>query len=383
MKFVNRRYLLCFSSLRLLFLSSSLILLFSCTQDSGDINESTDDLIPEFQLAVIDSFGVEIGDSLNMIASIKGCFTSSDGSIVLLDRTARRIRILRENGEAHCFGRAGDGPGELNNPKNMCLMADDRILVSDDRRCMIMEFDISGCYLGNYLESHWKIPEHCLPIDSNSLVGAVFDVVFSDGEIVGLNYYVGRFDSSPDPSVRYIELCYEFTDPKIYTQIDILDFCVDPNGLVYIVPDHTDYSINIISSDGAVQGQISPEIERLSKTSDEKAIELSEFEESHAWDSAYTGGYEPLSYHKLISVIGVDAERNLWVQRMDILDRYSFDIWDMSGNFVETLSIEKFTSNPDLEFHVDANGILGVISNSDVHPRVYRIKQCSEVSENH
>ncbi|MCK5786976.1 MAG: hypothetical protein KAH54_10540 [Candidatus Sabulitectum sp.] len=358
----------------ILFLLAGLIILISCESSSEGSVQRTDDIIVEYDLAVIDSFGVEIGDSLNMIASIDGCFTNSDGSIVLLDATARKIRIIEENGEVFCFGRAGQGPGELTHPKNMCLMPDGRILVSDDHKCLVMEFDISGNHLGSYLESEWKVPEHCLPIDSNSVVGAVFDVVFSEGEIEGLNYYVGRFDSSPDPSVRYDEICYEFTDPGMYTQIDILDFCVDPNGLVYIVPDHTDYLINVLSSDGTAQGQICPEVVRLEKTNEEMAAELAEFEESHVWDRGYTGGYEPIPYYRLISLVGVDADRNLWVRRMDVEGIYSFDLWDLSGNLVQTASAEKFTSNPDLEFHVDENGILGIITNSDVHPRVYRLE---------
>ena len=139
------------------------------------------------------------------------------------------------------------------NPKCMCVMTDGRILVADDYKCLVMEYDISGRYLGNYLESEWKIPEDFLPIDSNSLVGVVFDVEFCDGEIDAFNFYVGRFDSNQEPSVRYIEVRCGINDPSLYTQIDILDFGVDPNGLVYIAPDHTAYTINVLSSDGTMQ----------------------------------------------------------------------------------------------------------------------------------
>lgn len=351
-----------------------LILFISCSSGSDDSIRATDDVIPEYRLAVVDSFGVEIGDSLNMIGSIEGYFMYSDGSIVLLDATARKIRIIQENGEASCFGSAGGGPGEMANPKCMCVMPDGRILVADDYKCLVMEYDISGRYLGNYLESEWKVPEAFLPIDSNSLVGVVFDVEFCDGEIEGYNFYVGRFDSNQEPSVRYIEVRCGLGDPSLFIQIDILDFVVDPNGLVYIVPDHTAYIINVLSSDGTVQRQICPEVDRLAKTAEELDIELSEFEENHVWDSAYTGGYEPLPYHKLISLVGVDADRNLWVQRMDVDDEFTFDVWDLSGELQFRASMGKFTLNPDLEFHVDENGILGAIIDSDVHSRVYRLE---------
>ncbi|MCD4708058.1 MAG: hypothetical protein K8S62_10015 [Candidatus Sabulitectum sp.] len=356
----------------------SLLLITSCDSESLQSSQATPNNLPLYQLSVADSFGVEIGDSLNMIGSINGYFSFSDGSIVLLDAVARKIRIVQENGNASCYGSTGGGPGEMASPKSMCVMPDGRILVADDYKCLVMEYDISGRYLGNYLESEWKIPEHFLPIDSNSLVGVVFDVEFCDGEIEGFNFYVGRFDSSPEPSVRYIEVRRGMSDPSLYTQIDILDFEVDPNGLVYIVPDHTDYIINVLSSDGTVQRQICPEVDRLAKTGEELAIELSEFEENHIWDSAYTGGYEPLPYHKLITLVGVDADRNLWVQRMDAKDKFTFDVWNLSGDLQFRASLEKFTSNPDLEFHADENGILGAITDSDVHSRVYRLEMLEQ-----
>jgi len=250
--------------------------------------------------------------------------------------------------------------------------------VSDDQKGLVMQYDISGRYLGNYMESDWKVPENCLPIDSNSVVGTVFDVVFDDGEVAGLNYYIGRFDCSPSPSVRYIEICYDFTDPEIYTKMDILDFCADPHGLVYIVPDYTDYSIDVLASDGAMQGSIEPDVARLPKTDEEIDYELAEFEEEHVWDRAYTGGYEPIPYHRLIALAGVDHDRNLWVRRLDVTDRFFFDVWDVAGHLAFTASLEKFTQNPDLEFHIDENGMLAAIIESDVYPRVYRLSMLDE-----
>lgn len=346
----------------------------SCDSDSKNCIEFIENAIPEYELAVIDSFGVEMGDSLNMIGSIEGYFMYSDGSIVLLDATARKIRIIQENGEVSCFGSAGAGPAEMANPKSMCVMPDGRLLVADDYKCLVMEYDISGNYLGNYLESEWKIPQQFSPIDSNSLVGVVFDVEFCDGEIDGFNFYIGRFDSSPDPSVRYTEVKSGLSDASFYTKIDILDYCSDPNGLVYILPDYTDYKIDVFSSDGTSLNQIYSRIDRTEKTDEEIAAELSEFEENHIWDRAYTGGYEPLPYHRLISLAGVDAERNLWVQRIDVEDSFLFDVWNLSGELIYTVTLEKFTSNSDLTFHVDQRGILGAITNSEVHSRVYRFE---------
>lgn len=346
----------------------------SCNSDSAGAFEATECSFLEYELSVVDSFGVEFGDSLNMIGSINGYCVHPEGSIVLLDATSMKLRIISETGEAECYGSSGEGPGEFGYPQSMCVMPDGRILVSDYYKCLLMEYNISGQYLGNYLESECKIPGDFSPIDSNSVVGVVFDVVFSDDEIEGFNYYIGRFDSSPEPSVRYIEILSDYSDMSQYTKIDILDFCVDPNGLVYIVSDYTNYDIDIFSSEGIAQYRISPAVDRLEKTDEEIASEISEFEESHIWDQAYTGGYQPSPYHRLIALAGVDADRNLWVQRMDIEDKFCFDVWSLNGELIHRVSLEKYTSNPDLTFRVDQYGMLGAISESDVYPRVYKFE---------
>ena len=357
-----------------------IFLFFAC---ETDLNDSVNDFasgVPELHLAVVDSFGVEIGDSLNTIGSINGYFVSSEGAIVLLDGVAKKIRIFQRSGEVSCFGRVGGGPGEMSSPKSICLMPDGRILVPDDQKCIVMEYDISGNYLGNYLESGWKIPEDFFPIDSNSVVGVVFEPVYGEGEIEGFNFYIGRFDADPEPAVRYIEVYRDLHDPSLYTHIDILDYCIDSNGLAYIVPDHTDYLINVLNSDGVLLQQICPEITRLEKTDEEIAIELAVFEEDHLWDRGYSGGYEPLQYYKLISLVGIDKDRNLWVQRMDAENGFIFDVWDLSGSLIHTVALDEFTSNPDIEFYVDANGILGVIADSDVYPRVYRLEMIEQIN---
>jgi len=49
-----------------LFLFGLLILIISCDTGSDDSNQSDEHIISEYQLALADSFGVEIGDSIDM-----------------------------------------------------------------------------------------------------------------------------------------------------------------------------------------------------------------------------------------------------------------------------------------------------------------------------
>ena len=116
------------------FILITFILSASCDSNSQNPNQSSEISIPDYQLCIVDSFGVEIGDSLNMIGSINGFCYHPDGSILILDRPALRIRVISDQGEVNLIGREGEGPGELLLPQGICVLQDGRILVSDEMK---------------------------------------------------------------------------------------------------------------------------------------------------------------------------------------------------------------------------------------------------------
>jgi hypothetical protein len=83
------------------------------------------------------------------------------------------------------------------------------------------------------------------------------------------------------------------------------------------------------------------------------------------------GGYQPSEYEQIISLAGIDSAGNIWVQRYDSGEDYSFDIWDQSFTLISTASFPRETGSPDITFHVDEHGILGANTNSEDYPRVY------------
>lgn len=352
-------------------LIAAMILLSSCGSDMDNADLSVENAIPEYELAVVDSFGVEIGDSISMIGSINGFCCHPDGSILLLDGMYRKVKVFTDTEEIICWGSTGEGPGEFLSPRGICAMQDGRILISDQYKLEVMEYDISGQYTGSYLTGERKIPSNIMQVDSNSIVGTIFDAEISDGQLQGVFYYIGRFDSNSNPSVKYFEIHSDMSDAAIYTELDMLDFQTSPSGRVFIVPDNTDYNIIVYSIDGSIEYEISPDVERLEKSTDQIQSEIDEFESNAVGDRAYTGGYQPSPYYQLISLAGVDSENNLWVQRYVSEAEYHIDVWDSTGNLAYTVSLQEFEYNPDLVFHVDCYGILGAIVDSDVYPRIY------------
>ncbi len=354
---------------RMLFLFSLPMLVISCGSDSEVSDQSIANTLPEYQLTAADSFGVEFGDSISMIGSINGFCYHNNGSILILDRCAMRVRVISDDGEVTCWGRSGEGPGEFLFPYGICVMQDGRVLVSDSQKREVMEFNVSGNYSGSYIiESEESVPVYFYPVDSNSIVGTRMDTEFLEDQIL-CSYYVGRFDSDVDPTVKYAEIVSDISSPDFYTEMELIDFYADQNGRVYLVSDNSEYNIKVLSAGGSVEYEIIQDVERLPKSGEQIQLEIDEFEEFALNYQINLNDYKPNPYFQLFSLIGVDSEQNLWVQRFDSENGFIFDVFDTYGNLVFTVSVPGFSSDIEMMFRVDRNGILG--SAAEPYPRVY------------
>lgn len=362
-------------------LMSIIILAVSCGSNSQDPIQSNENSIPEYQLSMVDSFGVELGDSINMIGSINGFCYHPYGSILILDQAALRIRIISSDGEAKLISRQGEGPGELLLPQAICALRDGRILVSDQMKREVMTYDISGNYLGSYFTTDRYVPYRMFPIDSSSIVGAMLDLEM--GEQILFSFYIGRFESDSTASVVYNSVQWEWPAAEMYTDIELMEFVANPQGNVFLVQDNTNYLISVYSPEGNEIYKIEhPDVNRIPKTSEEIEEEIIDFESWAKEDQAYTGGYEPSPYHHLISLAGVDEEGNLWIERHDSDDGYKFDIWDATGNLFFTATFPAIENDPEFHFSVDQHGILAAIVDSEHFPQVYKLRIEKPVGNN-
>lgn len=356
------------------FLLVCLLLLASCGAEGNETLQEDSDSVADYQISPVDSFGVEVGDSLNMIGSINGFCHAADGSLVLLDRTAMKVRIVSNTGQVSCWGIQGEGPGEFQFPQGICTMSDGRILVSDTYRREIMEFDISGNYQGSYIsEEQESIPANFFQVDSNSILGNRLDFEIGEDQYY-CSYFVGRFDSSTNPSIRFEEFVSDLSTPEIYNKMDCLDYLADPSGNVYIALDNTEYIIEVLSADGVLEYTIHQDIARIPKTETEIQAELDEYEQYAMRSPLYPSGYEPTPFHPLISLAGVDHLGNLWVQRHNPENQVHFDVFDSAGDLVFTASLDNSAQREDMDFRIDAYGILGAVVDSDEYPRIYRFE---------
>jgi hypothetical protein len=348
------------------------LLSISCGSSPQDSTRSRDTAIPHYDLCVVDSFGVELGDSLRMIGSINDFCVHSDGSVLVLDRAAMRIRVFPVTGEPYVISREGDGPGEMLRPQSICTLQNGTVLIADEMKQAVMAFSPSGIHLGDYFTTDRYVPYRMDAVDSSSIVGSMLDLEMGDEIIV--TFFTGRFDGDSIPSVTYSTLQFEWPAPELYTIIEDTEFAAGLSGRVFLTHDNTSYLVSVFDPSGEDISLIeNPDAERIPKTPEEMEEETARFESFARRDQAYRGGYEPNPYHQLISLAGVDSEGSLWVERYDLEDGHHFDVWDDSGELAYTASLSGF-DGIDLYFGVDHHGILAAVVDSEHYPCVFRLE---------
>ena len=359
--------------LSLVLLLTGGLLLTSCDTDSEITDPAGETVPPEIQLCVADSFGIETGDSLHMIGSIDDFCYHPNGSVVVLDRAAMKVRVIPSQGEPFFISGEGEGPGEMLFPQSIGVLPDGTILLADEMKRAVMSFDPSGSYLGDYFTTARYVPYRMYPVDSRSIAGSMLDLEM--GDQIFFSFYIGRFDADSQPSITYSTLQWEWPAPQLYSDIQRVDFTAGVDGRVFLTLDNTSYQISVFSPDGEELYCISnPHVERIPKTLEEIEEEIDYFESWAREDQGYTGGYEPSPYHPLISMTGVDSQGNLWVERFGNEDVHQFDVWDVSGNLLYTASLPGY-GGMELMFSVDQYGILAAVVDPDHYPQILKLEQ--------
>jgi hypothetical protein len=351
---------------------AGIFLLASCNSDSQNSDQSTDLGIPNYSLCVVDSFGLEIGDSLHMIGSIDDFCYHPNGSVIILDRAALRVRVIPNQEEPYFISGEGEGPGEMLYPQSVCTLEDGTVLVADEMKQTVMAFSSTGSYLGDFFTTDRYVPYQMFPVDSTSIVGSMLNLEM--GDQVFFSFYIGRFNADSIPAITYNTVRWEWPAPQMYTDTECMEFTAGFDGRVFLAQDNTAYRISVFSPDGEELYSIeNPDVNRIPKTPEEIEEEIVDFESWAREDQAYTGGYEPSPYHHLISLTGIDSEGNLWVERLGNEDEYQFDVWDEAGNLIRTASLSGY-DEIDLLFSVDQYGILAAVVDPEHYPRIFKLE---------
>lgn len=309
-----------------------------------------------------------------MIGYVVDFCRDTDGSVLLLDQAACEVRVVGCDGSVSSIGRAGSGSGELLYPLSLCVFPSGRMLVADEMKHAVMEFDDTGEYCRDVIVTEWYAPYLMYPADSGAIVCSMLSLDYAS-EIPEYVYSIEKYDAAGELLNVYSRMSWEWTSSDLYTDIGIFDFAASSDGTVYIVTDNTRYSIQVCDSAGSELFVINrDDVIREEKSETRIQIEIEEFEEWATQDQAYMGGYEPSHFFSLIKLCGVDAQRNLWVRRLRESPDCVFDVYDPTGQLVYRSRLHRSEIDQGLIFSVDPYGILAITDDEADFQRVYMAK---------
>ena len=334
-------------------------------------------------VAIVDSIGVEMGDSNYVWGSIEAVTHAANGDLLALDRPACCVREYTPGGEfVRQFGRRGTGPGEFVNPLSMVRFSDGRVGIIDTGMGGLHTFLPDGEWEGLCADITNEPPLWLTATEGNGYVCTINHWEVVDDEFV-VNATVARYEADgTEPTAVYWENSFpwDFQDFTALVKGSYFarTWTSDREGHVFVAPrDSQDGTITGYTTDGERFVTIDYSLDPVAKT-EQEIEEEAEFWNRRAENMGANGpfNFQPDPYRWMVHSMGIDGEGRLWVRR-GTEETPTFDVFDMSGNRLFTASIPQISGNRGLlwEIHVDEFGILGYpLDPEDGYQKLYMLE---------
>ncbi len=315
-------------------------------------------------ISVVDSIGIEMGDSCYVLGAIADAEVTPSGTILLLDRSARLIRQFSSDGiHLSNMSRSGSGPGELSSPMEISVMPDGMIMIMDFRKVAVVVLSEQGEPLHDLTDWGLIVPTSLASLSDNRMaaLNLKFDMVDSEPLIVMQPSVFSILDGSLLLSLYSDTL----TDSEFEEALASLNGLMGSTVVVsdggsrifYCHKSASTYEILCWDSEGNDLFSASISIPPVEKTPQEilDETEYSRMQFAALGASALPEGFEPDPFYTLVENLGVDSDGNLWVQRGTEAQPV-FDVFDTDG--VHIASAEFPQAGRYWQFSITPNGSL-------------------------
>lgn len=354
------------------------LILISCSDrsdqtGSNNVPQEHDSLVT---LEVVDSIGVELGDSNYVFGSIRAIDRGPHGEILILDNVKHCILAYSSQGEfIEQIGRYGHGPGEFGSASFFVVLGDGSICVDDENGWL--RFDPNWEYIDSREVSSANLME-TVSTGQRQIVGVESIFGNTDGNLSVTKNVTLWSDSTPgNPDQVYFKQVYPVDQPNDIYVVDFNPMIFTADGThVYIAPEpQKSPLVYVFALDGSPMDTLEMDYPEIEKTQQEIEEEI-EFYETRVLTT--TSGerqvdWEPVPYRDMIRSLGVDNLGRLWVQRGFELSP-SFDVFDpVSHDHLFMASIENREDAEDWRFDVSEHGIVAYTEDPSMYYKVYLI----------
>lgn len=318
-------------------------LLVSCGGNGTDVEEEAGPVL----LAVVDSIGVELGDSNYVFGSIMSIEAGPDGLLYVLDRGRGRVMVYDSSGTfVRQIASPGSGPGELLNPLSMAVLGDGRITVCAAYNGGMYTYGPDGAWEGLTASFASNPPLLMEGADSNAYVALKLDIDVDESGGLTQRVRIGRYEQGGEPVACYHDATSPF-DPTDLTSLmreSYLGYVygASADGTVAVARRASgEYRIELYASDGSPLALLEGVPEQVPKAEDEIADEKA-FVESLLNSMGASGviiEYEPDPFREQVYGVGFDGADRVWVQR-GTRDVPAFDVWSRAGELLFTAEVD-------------------------------------------
>lgn len=332
-------------------------------------------------LIVVDSIGVELGDSNLVFGAVGEVDTGPDGDIYVLDWIRCTVfRFSSEGDFIQRIGRRGSGPGEMLQGYFFAVM-DDGSVSLNDAELGWMRFDSTGdCTISASILS--SRPMWFTAMDSVNILGMLNELSRGDNCLTTEKRICSWNADRPDSVItEYISKQYsiEFGSDYQLNMSDLVEIDCFPilfcsgDGFVCIAPEpRADPMLLFFNEDGSALDTLMlpyPEVVRT----DEELLEQKQFVEEFFYvrtQHSLQVDWEPFPNKPMITNLGVDRLNRIWVQR-GFEDYPTFDLYNVSGEHLKTVALHGREDTDHWKFHISRNGILAVPEDPENYYSVY------------
>ncbi len=345
-------------------LISALCLMAVFSSGCGDPGVWQEPFPERLTVSVVDSIGIEMGDSCYVLGAIADAQVSPSGTILVLDQSARLIREFSSDGiHLSNMSRSGSGPGELSAPLEIAVMPDGMIMILDFGKVAVVVLSEQGESLYDLTEWGFTPPLSLSPLTENRMAAwkLKFDMVDSEPLIVMQPSLFSVEDETP--------LLTFYSDTLMDLDLEAVTASFDGlmsstvmtsdgvNRICYCRKSTSTYEILCWDTEGTDLFSASLSIPPVEKTEQEilDETEYTRMQFAALGASALPEGFEPDPFYTLVENLGVDSDGNLWVQRGTEAQPV-FDVFDTDG--VHIASAEFPQAGRYWQFSITPNGCL-------------------------
>ncbi len=341
-------------------------------EGAGERHSSADS-----QLTVVDTIGVELGDSVRMFGTVGAVCYSTEGNLLVGDVGKMRIRMFSPSGEhLHSGGRRGEGPGEFAGPGGLYPTPGGGVAVPDRMGGKIIYYDSTLS-----LQREWKgfagrPPAEMVQLPGGSIVGTEIDFDRQEGRLV--NRLCRWEPGAAEPSVTYLERSADFNreNPRQAWHETAIYFAAFDDGRVVSTPEsRQECVITCWSPEGEMEWRVERPFERVRRPEEDMAWEREMLRRQmtrRGGDASFADQVEiPQWSEAVIDMQVVDGR--IWVRRGGSAVPF-YEVLDGRGGLLYTCSVPELPYGSGVEIHVSTHGVLAYQSNPMDYYKVYLLE---------